>query len=292
MKEKDVIRRFMFEQADVRGAFVHLDATWRAVEDRKQYPEVVRRQLGEFLTAGALLASTLKFDGSMIMQIQGDGPISLMVVEATSERTLRGIAKWEGEFENNGLKSLYGNGRLVITIDNGRSTERYQGIVELEGESLSDALQNYLIRSEQLDTQIWLANDGVQATGMLLQKMPQDKGIDIDFWNRIVHLASTIHDEELKKLSAEEILHRLFNEDDLRLFDAEPVCFRCSCTNERVANMLRSLGQAEVDSIIEEQGSVEIDCEYCGQHYSYDKVDAAELFVTDLPGGVSTSTRH
>ncbi|MDH5218892.1 MAG: Hsp33 family molecular chaperone HslO, partial [Gammaproteobacteria bacterium] len=279
MKETDIIRRFMFENIPVRGEIVHLDATWRAVLEKNEYPEIVKKTLGEFMSAAALLSSTLKFEGTLSFQVSGNGPISLMIMEATNHRTLRGIAKHSDNVPESGnLHALLGDGNLVITIENTISKERYQGIIELEGESVAEALEKYLTQSEQLDTRLWLATDNQQATGMLLQRMPGQAETDADAWTRVTHLGSTITPEELVSLSAEEIIHRLFNEDDVRLLDAEPVSFRCSCSKERVRNMLRGLGHAEIRSIIEEEGVVDTSCEMCGQRYVFDQIDAEEIF--------------
>ena len=292
MKETDIIRRFMFENIPVRGEIVHLDATWRALLDKNDYPEIVKKTLGEFMSAAALLSSTLKFEGTLSFQVSGNGPISLMVMEATNHRTLRGIAKHDDKVPESGnLHDLFGNGNLVITIENNISNERYQGIIELAGENVAEALEKYLTQSEQLETRLWLATDNHQATGMLLQRLPGKTDPDTDNWNRVTHLGSTITPEELVNLSAEEIIHRLFNEDDVRLLDAEPVSFRCSCSKERVRNMLRSLGHVEVKSVIEEQGVIDTACEMCGQRYVFDQIDAEEIFAADIHPGVPP-TKH
>lgn len=283
MKENDIIRRFMFDNAPVRGEIVHLDATWRALLDRHDYPEIVKKTLGEFMSAAALLSSTLKFEGTLTFQVTGNGPISLMVMEATNNRTLRGIAKYGDDVPEEGsLHDLFGNGNLVITIENNLSNERYQGIVEFVGANIAEALENYLTQSEQLETRLWLATDNQQATGMLLQRLPGgNDDPESDDWNRISHLGSTITPEELVSLSAEEIIHRLFHEDDVRLMEAEPVSFRCSCSKEKVRNMLRGIGLSEVRSIIEEKGVVDTSCEMCGQRYIFDRIDAEEIFASD-----------
>ncbi|MDH5544736.1 MAG: Hsp33 family molecular chaperone HslO [Gammaproteobacteria bacterium] len=282
MKEKDIIRRFMFENIPVRGEIVHLDATWRAVLERNQYPEIVKRTLAEFMAAAALLSSTLKFEGTLSFQVTGDGPISLMVMEASNDHTLRGVAKHSEDMPEQGtLHELFGKGNLVITIENNITNERYQGIIELIGNTIAEALEYYLTQSEQLDTRLWLATDNEQATGMLLQRMPGKTEPDADDWNRLTTLASTMTEKELVELSAQEILHRLYHEEDIRLMDAEPVFFRCSCSRERVRNMLRGLGLTEVRSIIEEKGLVDINCEMCGQQYIFDRIDAEEIFASD-----------
>lgn len=298
---KDTLQRFLFENLSVRGELVHLDATWQAVLERHDYPAPVQKVLGELMSAVCLLIATLKFEGQLIAQIKGDGPISLLVVEGSSDKTLRGMAtckKEHTDFADKNIQGLFGNARLVITLDP-KQGERYQGVVELSGETLADALTDYLIRSEQLDTGIWLAADDKQAAGLLIQKLPETKetvtgsnmltfdsageSTDIDGWNRILQLSSTIKNEELLELSAADIIHRLYHEEDVRLFDVEPVAFRCSCSRERVANMLRSLGTNEVQDMIKELNKIEVVCEFCNHHYSFDAVDAEQIFTSDIP---------
>ena len=297
---KDTLQRFLFENLAVRGELVHLDATWQAVLERHDYPPAVQQVLGELMSAVSLLMATLKFDGQLIAQIQGDGPVSLLVVEGSSDKTFRAMASYKGEFEKSSyeeLSDLFGNARLVITLEPTQG-ERYQGIVVLTGETLADALTDYLLRSEQLDTDIWLVADDKQAAGLLIQKLPDTKevksgasilafdsaeeNIDLDGWNRIQQLSATIKDEELLELSAEEIIHRLYHEEDVRMFEAETVSFRCRCSHERVANMLLSLGEEEVKNMIEELTKIEVACEFCNHNYSFDAVDAEQLFASNV----------
>lgn len=281
--ERDTLQRFIFEHAPIRGELVHLDASWRAVLERQEYPEAVRRLLGEMMAASALLASTLKFDGLLTLQIQGSGPVSLAVMEVTSERTLRGIAKWREEPVGASLQELIGNGMLAITIEPRKGGERYQGIVEITGDTLADSLEHYLRHSEQLDTHLWLSANAHQACGMLVQKMPGDMSDEQhECWERAVMLARTLTLEELTSLSSRDILRRLFHEEDIRLFDPEPCSFRCNCSRDRVANMLRGLGHEEVQDILQEESFIEVTCEFCSQRYRFDPVDAEQLFASDI----------
>ncbi len=281
--ERDSLQRFIFENAPIRGELVHLDSSWQRILSHHDYPLPVRRLLGEMMAASALLVSTLKFEGTLTIQFQGSGPVSLMVMEASNERALRGIAKWQGEIVEGSLKELLGNGTLAITIDPAKQGERYQGVVEIKGDTLAESLEHYLTHSEQLDTHIWLTADDQQASGMLLQRMPGEMSDENQQdWERAVALASTLRMQELLTLPVRELLHRLFHEEALRLFDAEPLCFRCSCSRERVAGMLKSLGTDQVHSLLEEEARIEVDCEFCNQKYSFDKVDAEELFATEV----------
>ncbi len=287
---KDTLQRFLFENIAVRGEIVHLDATWQAVLERHKYPLAVQKVLGELMSAVSLLIATLKFKGQLIAQIQGNGPVSLLVVEGTSDKTLRATAtmkEGKNELADESLQGLFGEARFVITLEPEKG-ERYQGIVALTGNNIADALTDYLLRSEQLDTGIWLVADAKSSAGLLVQKLPETEKTksnviefaDIDGWNRIQQLSSTIKDEELLELNAEEIIHRLYHEEDVRMFDAEQISFRCHCTRERVAKMLVSLGEEEVKSMIEELKSIEVACEFCNHNYSFDAVDAEQLFAS------------
>jgi molecular chaperone Hsp33 len=278
----DSLQRFLLESTPVRGEIVHLDATWRAVLERRSYPAPLQALLGDMMAAAALLSAILKFEGSLIMQMQGNGPVQLLVVEATSEHTLRATAKWEGELAKGNVTELLGAGRFVISIVPSSDKQTYQGIVAIEGESIAQVLEHYMAKSEQLETRLWLASDSQQAAGMLLQKLPAAPTQDADAWNRATQLGETIRREELLSLPAREIIRRLYHEEDVRVFESRPVAFRCSCSRERVTSMLRMLGHDEVKSIIAERNTVEVDCEFCGRHYTFDAVDAEQVFAADV----------
>ena len=287
----DSLQRFIFEGVPVRGEIVHLDATWRAVLERHDYPAPLRAVLGELMAAAALLSATLKFDGSLILQMQGSGTVKLIVVECTSEQTMRATAQWDGELAAGSFRELVGDGRFAITIAPSDGKQTYQGIVELAGDSVSQVLEHYMAASEQLETRLWLGADGSQAAGMLLQRVPGPDGSDPDAWNRAVTLSETVTDRELLNLPARQIIHRLFHEEDVRVFDARILSFRCSCSRERVVSMLRLLGRAEVRSIVAEQGEVDVNCEFCNKRYALDAVDAEQIFAVEVVT-LATSTRH
>jgi len=291
VKSGDVLQRFVFEGAAIRGKLVHLDATWQAVLERHSYPPAVRSILGELMAAAPLLSATLKFNGSVILQIQGSGPVNLLVVESTSDRTLRAMAQWEGTPLPGPFPNLVGDGKFVITIDPREGGKRYQGIVELAGDTVAAALENYLIRSEQLDSRLWLAADQSQAAGMLLQRLPGGHDEDPDIWSRVTQLGATITSDELLGLTAPEIIQRLYHEEDIRLFDREALLFHCNCSRERVANALRLLGYDEIRSILSERGSIDVQCEFCNQRYRFDPVDAEQLFASTTTEQ-ARSTRH
>lgn len=280
----DSLQRFLFDAAPIRGEFVHLDESWRSVLARHDYPLPLRNLLGELMASAVLLAAMLKLQqGSLILQIQGQGPVSLLVVECSGDLQVRATAKWEGELVSSKVAELIGDGRFVITLDQKNGGQMYQGIVALEGETVAEILQNYMLRSEQLETRLWLAADGQQAAGMLLQKLPEQPDGDTDAWNRAVVLAETVRHDELLSLSVPELLHRLYHEEDIRLFDAQPVVFGCSCSRENVAEMLKMIGIDEVDSVLEEQGSIQVCCEFCNQCYVFEEEDIDEVFALPTP---------
>ena len=286
----DSLQRFLFEQSHVRGELVHLDDAWRAVLARHDYPPALRAVMGELMASAVLLAATLKLKGSLILQIQGQGPVTLLVVECDGELNVRATAKWQGELEGIDFAQMVGDGRFVITLDPRDGGQTYQGIVALDGSSVAEVLQNYMLRSDQLETRLWLAADAQGAAGLLLQKMPGDGGYalaaqddeDDDLWQRVTMLTDTLKREELLGLPALELIRRLYGEEDVRLFDAHPVAFRCSCSRDRVARMMKMLGWDEVQSVLDEQGMVEVNCEFCNQQYRFDKVDAEQVFAAEV----------
>ncbi len=294
-QENDALHRFIIEQSHVRGEIVRLDSTLRAIEGHNNYPQPVRQLLGETAAAAALLAATIKFDGQLTLQVRGNGPVNLLVVEATGKGTLRGVARHDEDVPDVGIRSLMGAGRLVITIDPGLGNERYQGIVALDETSLVATLQNYFSQSEQLPTRLWLAVDEFGAAGFLLQNLPARRpasALEVDDdWNRCVHLANTLTDAELLHLPVEHLLYRLFHQESLRLLGSSPVEFACRCSRERVNNTLKALGYAEVKQIQEDDEVVSVRCEFCDTTYDLDAVDIEHLFASAHPPGTST-TRH
>ncbi|HEY0843480.1 Hsp33 family molecular chaperone HslO [Methylotenera sp.] len=292
-KLPDTLQRFVFENTPIRGNLVNLTNTLQLALNKQHLPAGLKRALGELMAASALLTATLKMSGSLVLQIQSKGALKLLVVECNSEFGIRATAKWKGEVsDEQSLFDLISHGQFMITLDPKDGRQAYQGIVSLEGDSISTILENYMLRSEQIDTRIWLHCDGNAAAGMLLQKLPdtlnqvtktEDLSTqDLDAWNRIGHLASTITDDELLNLPTETILTRLFHEEDVRLFEASNTKFYCSCSRESVSGMLRMLGNDEISSIIEEQGKIEVNCDFCNAHYSFDKVDATQLMVSEV----------
>jgi molecular chaperone Hsp33 len=288
MQDSDTLHRFTFDNTPIRGNTVHLHQSFMIALQNQEYPAVLRKALGELMAAGLLLAATLKMHGALVLQIQGRGTLKLLVVECcrqagSDDMTLRATAKFSDDIPDGTLLELIGEGQFVITLDPKDGGEGYQGIVPLEGDDVAGILENYMRRSEQIETSIWLACDGEKAAGMLLQKLPEQKETDPDAWNRTNLLADTVQARELLELSTEDLLTRLFHEEEVRLYDGQAVRFLCSCSRDSVSNMLRMLGQEEIKSIIEEQGELEVHCDFCNQYYRFDKIDSEQLFLADTP---------
>ncbi len=281
MRERDRQQKFLVESCDVRGHLVQLDDTWSDAVARTEYPEPVKSILGEAFVAATLLSSTVKFDGKITLQVRGNGPIHLLVVQVTNEGTVRGLARWEEVPAAADLSTAFGaDARMIISIEAREYAEPYQGIVPLEGDNIADALQTYFNTSEQLPTRLYLAVSDNTAAGVLIQKLPVEERTyhDADGWQRASVLCETLTKQELCHDDSQTLLHRIFHEERVRLFDAEGIRFHCSCSRERTDGMLLGLGEKEVESIIEEQGKVEIICEFCDAYYDYDSVDVAALF--------------
>lgn len=291
VSDHDTLQRFLFDQLGIRGLLVHLDATQQALLQSHPYPAPVASLLGQTAAASLLLSGIIKFDGSLTLQAQGKGPLELVLVQATAKRTLRGMARWQGDVPSGTLAEQFGGGHLAVTIDPGPDKDNYQGLVGLEGDTLATALEDYFQRSEQLDTRLWLSADGNRARGLLLQMLPGEVK-DPDGWNRIGLLADTLTEQELRELPGQTLLQRLFHEEDLRLFEPEPVAFRCSCSRDRIDTTLRSLGQAEVNDMIAEQGSLSISCEFCNREYHVDAIDAAKLFAAPASALHGNQVQH
>ncbi len=309
MHDRDCLHRFMFEQYPIRGHLVHLDAAWHALTQHREYPPAIRDTLGEAVTASLLLAATIKFEGVLSLQLQGDGPVHLLLAQCTSGLGVRGLARYREEGVAGGdlwagagaarIDELIGVGNLTVTLETDDGERRYQGIVPVAGRRLAEALQVYFENSEQLPTRLWLHADASGASGMLLQKLPHadarpgaaaaDPAAIDDAWRRVQLIGDTLTFEEMRTLADAEILRRLFNEDDVRLYEPAPVYFRCRCSRERVGGMLQGLGEAETRSVLAERGEVEVRCDFCNRAYAFDAVDVAQLFSAGAASGSGSS---
>ena len=276
--------RFIFDDMSVRGLHVRLNEVWQHIVRRKNYPTPIRQALGELLAAGALLSSNLKIEGTLTLQVQSQGILKMLVVEATSNDTCRATARWDETAafeEHETLRELLGdNGIFVITLQP-QDGEPWQGVVPLEGGSIAEMLMSYMLRSEQLETHITLAADEYTVGGLLLQRLPEEV-LDKEAWQHVTTLADTVNGGELLDLDAQQLLYRLFHETPPRVFEPEDIEFACSCSRGKVSNMLLLLGGQEVGSIVAEQGSIEIDCDFCNEKYVFDETDINALFDMDV----------
>jgi molecular chaperone Hsp33 len=279
----DNLTRFVMDRAAVRGAVVSLDSTYREIISCHAYPAGLQRLLGETLAAVCLLANSLKFHGSLILQLHGSGPLRLLVVECDATLSLRATAQWEGSVADDALLAeLAGDAResrLVLTLDPKDGGPLYQGIVALEGGSVAALLEHYLAKSEQIESRLWLHAANGRACGLLLQRMPGAADADAATWRRA---ASAIEAAPgaFGAADAYALLATLFPEDDVRAFRARTPRFGCSCSRQRVAGVLRLLGKAEVDSILAERGGIEVECEFCNRRYAFDPAEAGALFAS------------
>jgi molecular chaperone Hsp33 len=315
------LHKFLFEGLPVRGMLVRLTDSWREVLQRREavgaHPPELRALLGEMAAAAVLMQANIKFNGALVLQVFGDGPVKLAVAEAQPDLSFRATAKVVGEVpagaQLEAMLNVHGQGRCAITLDPKDrlpGQQPYQGVVPLHGDKkeplqkLAEVLEHYMLQSEQLDTKMILfANDEI-AAGLLIQRLPMqgegnlagqgghhedDIGLS-DAFNRISMLASTLTAEELLGLDAETVLRRLFWEETVRRFEPQVPKFACTCSPERVGQMLKGLGREELESVLVERGNVEIGCEFCGRQYHYDAVDVGELFAADLAqaGGSGT----
>lgn len=277
----DKLYRFLFDELDIRGELVYLNQSWQQVRSHSPYPEPVARQLGEAMAAVAILSATIKFDGSLIMQIQSSGPLRTLVAQAGNSGNLRGLAKWRGEVPEQDLTAVFGKGQMAITISN-KGGERYQSIVALSGARLGDALEGYFSGSEQLASRFWLFAAEDQVAGLFIQQLPGSQG-SASAWERISVLAGTTSAEEIHSLPPEELLHRLFHEEKVRLFSPTDLHFACTCSREKIENTLFAMGREEVQEIIQNEGSIEVDCEFCNRHYSFGQDEVDRLFSYQGP---------
>jgi len=281
MKSADTRQRFLFDTTHIRGEITTLCSSFQEMQSRQNYPPAVNAMLGEFLAAASLLSATLKFSGIVSIQAIGRGAIKTIMAECSNKTQLRGIVR--GDFsavaEQQGFQSLLESATLAITIEP-EGKERYQGIVPIESETLSGCLEHYFAQSEQLSTKIKLAANQETAAGVLIQQMPHGKDDKKakDNWQHLAVLVDSLKPEEQLTLSHEEQLYRLFHEQNLRLLEAEHVQFFCSCSKYRTAKTLTSLGFEEVNQICQQQGSLQVTCEFCDQQYIFDKSDICNLF--------------
>jgi molecular chaperone Hsp33 len=291
----DEVRRFIVENRPVRGHWVRLESAWRELRAHKEYPEPVRELLGQATAASVLLAATLKFNGTLTLQLRGNGAVKLLVAQCSHDFRLRAVA----DFDEVAVAELLGGaafrklvgteGRIVVTIESEEKNQRYQGIVPLTGESLADSLESYFASSEQLPTRVLLAADSERGVGFLVQKLPDPANSDESdmkaIWEDAQRGVERLNTTDLLIRPVEELLERGFAAYDMRLFKGAPVQFECRCSEGRVSSLLRALGKDEVKDVLKEEGAVTVTCEFCHRPYRFDAVDVEALFAESTGDG-------
>ncbi len=289
MTEQDLLRRFLFEDLGVRGEWIKLATSWQAAKQHQKGPQNAQLQLGQALAAVVLLSATIKFNGSMILQAQGDGDFRTLVAQSTHDRKIRGLIRSNDNVPVGSLENMFGKGQLVLTIESDNA-QPYQGVVPLAGENLAAALQTYFEQSEQLKTRLWLFANETHVAGLLIQELPTQNSYKAD-WERIEILADTVTEQELLELNCEHMLYKLFNEEKVRLFNAEPVEFQCSCSRPKIERTLRAMGREELEDILQEHGAIQVSCEFCSEQYLFDRIDVETLLIQESVANQS-KTQH
>ncbi|WJV54242.1 Hsp33 family molecular chaperone HslO [Prodigiosinella aquatilis] len=280
MAHHDQLHRYLFENHAVRGELVTVSDTFQRMLANYDYPVPVQRLLGEMLVATSLLTATLKFSGDITVQLQGDGPLKLAVINGNHQQKMRGVARLQGEIaEGSTLREMVGNGYLVITITPTEG-ERYQGVVGLDGEDVAACLENYFLQSEQLPTRLFIRTgkheNNMSAAGMLLQVLPTQGGNRDDF-EHLSQLTDTVKSEELFSLPANDVLYRLYHQENVTLYEPQPITFSCQCSRERCADALMTLPETEVDDMLAQDGEIDMHCDYCGSHYIFSAADIQDI---------------
>ncbi|MFY8285785.1 Hsp33 family molecular chaperone HslO [Pseudoalteromonas sp. SSMSWG5] len=279
--QQDLLHRYIFDQLDVRGELVQIDKTYQEMIANHNYPVAVQTLLGELLVATCLLTATLKFEGEIAVQLQGDGPVKYAVINGDDKQNMRGVARLQGEVTGSTIKELIGNGYMVITITPTKG-ERYQGIVPLEHDSLDKCLENYFEQSEQLKTRLWFATEvtaeSAKAAGLFLQVLPVNKEKSVEDFTHLEAISNTIKDDELLHLDANTVLTRLYHEDNPQLFEPQAINFRCGCSRDKTIAALVNVGQDELLTDVKANGEVKISCHYCLKDYIFDEQEIKSIF--------------
>jgi molecular chaperone Hsp33 len=279
--QQDLLHRYLFNELDVRGELVQIESAYNEMIADHNYPDPVKALLGELLVATCLLTATLKFEGEIAVQLQGDGPVKYAVINGDDKQNMRGIARLQSEITGTTVKELIGQGYMVITITPSKG-ERYQGIVPLEHDTLSECIESYFEQSEQLKTRLWFATDttegSAKACGLFLQVLPVDKQKSIEDFAHLEALSNTIKDEEILHLDANTVLTRLYHEDNPRVFEPQAIKFKCGCSRDKTITALVNIGQEELLKDVAEKGSVNINCHYCLKEYVFNEQDIKSIF--------------
>jgi molecular chaperone Hsp33 len=279
MQKEDTLQRFMFEHASIRGEIAHLDETYKTIIQQQPYPARVKHLLGQALVSCVLLTGSIKFEGQISLQFQGDKRLPLLLVQCDHQLQLRGFAKYQPDDDTIDYDAAFLAGKMVLTITQDNQTQAYQSVVPITSVHMADNLMYYLAQSEQISSRVWLAVDDEGASGMLLQLMPdKDTQQREEFWEYAVQIGQTISEDELLTLDNPTILHRLYHETELRLYPARWIRFQCRCNEEKMKQALIVLGEADVRQLLQEKGIIDVQCDFCNRHFTFDAIDVTLLF--------------
>lgn len=282
---KDAVVPFVFDSMSVRGALVQLEGAWQRIQQDHGYARPVTEILGHAAATASLIAQSLKFDGSVTLQVSTDGPLGMLVMQCTDDLNLRGMSTAGEVAEDAAFSELVTGAHCAVTIDAGAMDRPYQGIVEINPESLAASFENYFARSVQIPSHLALAANASSCGGILLQQMPGESSATEDDWTRLGYLIATLRSEDLQEGATTRLLHKVFAEDDIRVFKARSVRFHCRCSQSKVEDVLRFLGEAETRDTLREKGQVVVTCEYCGKVRSFDAVDVSRVFADQVLAG-------
>jgi molecular chaperone Hsp33 len=296
VEDADRVRRFVLDRFPIRGHAVRLADAWLGLREHQDYPPAVQQLLGEAMSAAVLLAATLKFNGTLTLQLQGKGLVSLLVAQCTHDFKVRGMARHDVIEGATDFRALAGEGTIVVTVEASDRASNYQGVVPITGDSLAESLEAYFQQSEQIPTRVLLASSPRVVAGMLVQRIPGEGGTQVQIdepalnaaWQKADDAMSSINPNILLVDDTEQRLVDMFGADEVRVFTGHEVDFECRCSRERVASVLRSLGAEEVRSVVEEQGSCTVTCEFCQKPYLFDAIDVEQLFDSVAPRGSDT----
>lgn len=291
MNNKDIIQRFLFENANVRGEIVRLEQSFQTIVEQHQYPPIIRQLLGQFLVVASLLSAIIKFKGRLTIQFQSKGRLKLLLAQCNNDFHLRGLAQWEENLTEEDILAELKTGTLIISMNPDATGQRYQGVVAWQGNSIAQSIEGYFKDSEQLPTRLWLAINETTAAGLLLQVMPKNAEqpylLDQD-WEHLTYLSDTLTSDELLTLSNETLLYRLFSQEQVRLFESAPVIFSCECSVKRSEDAILLLGKEEAEQELQDNQVMTVTCEFCNKKYTFDRIDVANIFKT----GDSSSSKQ
>lgn len=279
MKEPDTLQKFIFEHANIRGEIVHIEHTFQTIMNQRDYPPMVKNLLGEAIVSCLLLASSIKFEGSLNLQFQGDARLPLLLVQCDHQLNIRAFAKFTENLEIIDYATAFLQGQMVLTINQYNQTQTYQSMIPIQTTSMSENLMHYFAQSEQIATRVWLAVNDTMAAGMLLQLMPgEDTAQREQFWEYAVQLGQTVSEEELLTLDNPTLIYRLYNETDIRIFESRSTRFQCRCSPEKMKQVITVLGEEEAKSLLKEQDMITVSCDFCNQKYNFDPIDITMMF--------------